>query len=147
MHMVPGLGRLLCHHQVCSPPITSGRTLYVRVCFHIIRNARIENVGRYQSCMVYKLRIIWKQVLRDDRAAPQNHGDGAAVARRDCANGECQCGRRLGAVIFVVICRLRLCGHPLDGVLVRPAVSPHERQRHSHMDQAVCECHRPCCRG
>ena len=28
--------------------------------FHIIRNARIENVGKSQSCMVSKLRIIWK---------------------------------------------------------------------------------------
>ena len=33
----------------------------VRVRFHIIRNALIENVGKYQSCMVSKLRIIWKQ--------------------------------------------------------------------------------------
>ena len=30
----------------------------VRVRFHIIRNARIEYVGIYQSCMVSKLRII-----------------------------------------------------------------------------------------
>ena len=29
--------------------------------FHIIRNARIENVGKSQSCMVSKLPIIWKQ--------------------------------------------------------------------------------------
>ena len=33
----------------------------LRVRFHIIRNARIENVGKSQSCMVSKLRIIWKQ--------------------------------------------------------------------------------------
>ena len=33
----------------------------VAVRFHIIRNARIENVGKYQSCMVSKLRITWKQ--------------------------------------------------------------------------------------
>ena len=33
----------------------------VRVRFHIIRNALIENVGKYQSCMVSKLRIIWKE--------------------------------------------------------------------------------------
>ena len=30
-----------------------------QVRFHIIRNARIENVGKSQSCMVSKLRIIW----------------------------------------------------------------------------------------
>ena len=35
----------------------------VRVRFHIIRNALIENVGKYQSCMVSKLRIIWKQTV------------------------------------------------------------------------------------
>ena len=35
----------------------------VRVRFHIIRNARIENVGKSQSCMVSKLRIIWKQTV------------------------------------------------------------------------------------
>ena len=31
------------------------------MCFHIIRNARIENVGKYGSCMFSKLRMIWKQ--------------------------------------------------------------------------------------
>ena len=31
--------------------------------FHIIRNARIENVGKSQSCMVSNLRIIWKQTV------------------------------------------------------------------------------------
>ena len=36
----------------------------VRVRFHIIRNARIENVGKSQSCMVSKLRIIWKQTVQ-----------------------------------------------------------------------------------
>ena len=36
----------------------------VRVRFHIIRNARIENVGKSQSCMVSKLRIIWKRTRR-----------------------------------------------------------------------------------
>ena len=35
----------------------------VRVRFHIIRNARIENVGKSQSCMVSELRIIWKQTV------------------------------------------------------------------------------------
>ena len=29
--------------------------------FHIIGNARIKNVGKYQSCMVSKLPVIWKQ--------------------------------------------------------------------------------------
>ena len=35
----------------------------LRVRFHIIRNARIENVGKSQSCMVSKLPIIWKQTV------------------------------------------------------------------------------------
>ena len=35
----------------------------VRVRFHIIRNACIENVGKSQSCMVSKLPIIWKQTV------------------------------------------------------------------------------------
>ena len=38
-------------------------TKKVRVRFHIIRNARIYNVGKFQSCMVSKLRIIWKQTV------------------------------------------------------------------------------------
>ena len=41
----------------------------IRVRFHIIRNARIENVGKYQSCMVSKVRIIWKQTVDTDEAA------------------------------------------------------------------------------
>ena len=40
--------------------------------FHIIRNARIENVGKYQSCMVSNLRIIWKQTV----GARRNGGRG-----------------------------------------------------------------------
>ena len=35
----------------------------VRVRFHIIRNARIYNVFKYQSCMVSKLRIISRQTV------------------------------------------------------------------------------------
>ena len=41
----------------------------VRVRFHIIRNARIENVGKSQSCMVSKLRFIWKQTVVWRRAS------------------------------------------------------------------------------
>ena len=33
---------------------------------HIIRNERIENVGKSQSCMVPKLRIICKQTVPVD---------------------------------------------------------------------------------
>ena len=36
----------------------------IRVRFQIIGNARIDNVGKSQSCMVSKLPIIWKQTVR-----------------------------------------------------------------------------------
>ena len=36
----------------------------LRVRLHIIRNERIENVGKSQSCMVSKLRIICKQTVQ-----------------------------------------------------------------------------------
>ena len=35
----------------------------LRVRFQIIGNARIENVGKYQSCIVSKLPMIWKQTV------------------------------------------------------------------------------------
>ena len=41
----------------------------VRVRFHIICNARTENVGKYQSCMVSKLRMIWKQQVEAESGA------------------------------------------------------------------------------
>ena len=40
----------------------------LRVRFHIIRNACIETVGKSQSCMVSKVRMIWKQTVRGDAA-------------------------------------------------------------------------------
>ena len=43
----------------------------LRVCFQIIRNARIENVGKFQSCMVSKLRIIWKQTVLSLQPEPE----------------------------------------------------------------------------
>ena len=50
--------------------------------FHIIRNARIENVGKSQSCMVSNLRMIWKQgltlVLDDATVTAAAEGGGAA---------------------------------------------------------------------
>ena len=44
-------------HVTASVPAPTGAFTY------IIGNARIKNVGEYQSCMVSKLRIIWKQTL------------------------------------------------------------------------------------
>ena len=44
--------------------------------FHIIRNARIENVGKSQSCMVSKAPIACKQTV------PSRTGDRAAAASR-----------------------------------------------------------------
>ena len=46
----------------------------VRVRFHIIRNERIENVGKSQSCMVSKLRIIWKQTRKRNAKTEQRGG-------------------------------------------------------------------------
>ena len=46
-----------------EPSLAPPRTRRVRVRFHIIRNACIENVGKYQSCMVSKVRIIRKQTV------------------------------------------------------------------------------------
>ena len=45
--------------------------LLLRVRFHIIRNARIENVDKSQSCMVSKLRIIWKSTVHVRVWGPQ----------------------------------------------------------------------------
>ena len=49
--------------QTIPPYHPSSRQSLVRVRFHIIRNARIETVGKSQSCMVSNLRIIWKQTV------------------------------------------------------------------------------------
>ena len=47
----------------CLAAVEGGGEDQLRVRFHIIRNARIENIGKSQSCMVSKLRIIWKQIV------------------------------------------------------------------------------------
>ena len=41
-----------------------------RVRFHIIRNARIENVGKIQSCMAFKLRVLWNQAQGTPQEIP-----------------------------------------------------------------------------
>ena len=48
----------------------------LRVRFHIIRNARTENVGKYHSCMVSKLRIIWKQTVAQPQVVAHSVGGG-----------------------------------------------------------------------
>ena len=55
-----------------------GAAAEVRVRVHIIGNAHIENVGKYQSCMVSKVRIIWKQTV--DESGELVGGGGEAVA-------------------------------------------------------------------
>ena len=47
--------------------ITYVPEVVLRVRFHIIRNACIENVGKSQSCMVSKVRMIWKQTVAGAR--------------------------------------------------------------------------------
>ena len=63
-------GRLIVHApeqdaQPLPPPASSARSGEtvnpVRVRFHIIGSARIENVGKSQSCMVSKIRMLWQQ--------------------------------------------------------------------------------------
>ena len=55
------------HTKQTQQALSPRRNLRVR--FHIIRNARIENVGKSQSCMVSKLRFIWKQTVVWRRAS------------------------------------------------------------------------------
>ena len=55
----------------------------LRVRFHIIRNARIENVGKSQSCMVSKSRMLWKQTVR--LAATANSADDSGAATNAAA--------------------------------------------------------------
>ena len=51
------------HLQQWRQPLATTCARILRVRFHIIGNLRIENVGKSQSCMVSKLRIIWKQTV------------------------------------------------------------------------------------
>ena len=57
---------------LCSTQQASGK--HVRVRFQIIRNERIYNVGKYQSCVVSKLRIIWKQTVLEQGGATPGKG-------------------------------------------------------------------------
>ena len=69
------------HEKHQRPPgTTTNRTIRVR--FQIIGNARIENVGRSQSCMVSKLRIVWKQTIDfDGLAGPPVSGASALPSK------------------------------------------------------------------
>ena len=49
--------------QTSQAGATTASTNALRVRLHIIRNERIENVGKSQSCMISKLRIICKQIV------------------------------------------------------------------------------------
>ena len=52
----------------------SHRTIRVRFHSPIIRNARMENVGRSQSCMVSEVRILWKHAVQIVRGCGHAHG-------------------------------------------------------------------------
>ena len=67
----------------------SQRLSGLRVRFHIIRNACIETVFKYQSCMVSKLRIIWKQTVADDHQATQQADALRSWGRREFLRPEC----------------------------------------------------------
>ena len=57
-------------------------TNVLRVRLHIIRNERIENVVKSQSCMVSKLRIICKQTVYGHAAFAINHSCFAGTPAR-----------------------------------------------------------------
>ena len=50
--------------QAGSGTGTGTGTSHIRVRFHIIRNARIEHVGKSQPCMVSKVRIVCQQTVQ-----------------------------------------------------------------------------------
>ena len=58
--------------------------------FHVIRNARISNVGESQSCMVSKLRMMWKQGVvqaNADRATGPGERSPASAMRASARGG------------------------------------------------------------
>ena len=61
--------------HVCQSSIPRPSIAQVRVRFQIIRNARIENVFKSQSCMFSKLRIIFKRIVvrANNTARPMHH--------------------------------------------------------------------------
>ena len=79
-----------------------GKAMIVRVRFQIIRNARIENVCKSQSCMVSKLRIIWKQTV-DRYASPQAS---SAAKNLEALRAHAQRARR-GARLLTVFWHVR----------------------------------------
>ena len=44
----------------------------IRVRLNIIRNELIKNVGKFQSCMISKLRIIFKRIVHHTQHAAQD---------------------------------------------------------------------------
>ena len=56
-----------CTAVVSAPTRTYGVRVRFHIYIYIIRNVRIENVGKSQPCMFSKLRIIWKQTVRTQR--------------------------------------------------------------------------------
>ena len=95
--LLPSLGRV----QMSSQRLP-GRALYavhVRVRFQIIRNARTENVGESQSCMVSKVRMTWKQALRAAgwqgfRKKAQADAHRNVIADRECLSAPHTVARR-----------------------------------------------------
>ena len=80
----------LVHYQQCLVPIQEVRR---QVRFQIIRNARTENVGESQSCMVSKVRMTWKQALRAAgwqgfRKKAQVDAHRNVIADRECISAQ-----------------------------------------------------------
>ena len=83
--------------------------------FHIIRNGRIENVGKSQSCMVSKLRIIWKQTVVDE-------GDTAVDSQSEQADA--------GAVLSGIVKGPTVMPQPGDVSALRTGLGVEAARRH-----------------
>ena len=92
-----------------------------RVRFHIIRNSRIENVGKSMPCMVSNLRMIWKQTvhstnpttraLRKATVVSWGHSVGRSASRVRTARTRCY-RVRVSCASPIIIAEVGCCTHP-----------------------------------
>ena len=73
-------------------PTVMKSIFWLRVRLRIIRNARIKNVCKYESCMVSKLRIIFKRTVHwQRRTAGRAHQQGVVSSDLLDARGVLRC--------------------------------------------------------
>ena len=94
----------ICLHSTVTTNNAKNALHDVRVRFHIIGNARIKNVYKYQSCMVTKLPIICEQTVDSPTA---NAALSKAAAASGSAVGFRRSPRHMRAIFSaaVKICR------------------------------------------